>query len=225
MKILIEIPDTFVPEEGDAFDAVHAALEFFEIPSAMKVLPESETEVAATIETSDPPDVGNELEAAAFIRKASAMSTDDLDDWYEAHVGYRPSVDDPSLVGNPEHAYLIAETMCLHAHGPKGTYGDLCVMLEHLRTGSSDGRTDKYFPAPSGLLKRLSALPGKSLGHDFTKAARRLTYPYFELSKEQYVAVMALAGQSDVLLFDGVTQVTFGASGGKFGLMPLHDPI
>ena len=121
MKILIEIPDTFVPEEGDAFDAVHAALEFFEIPSAMKVLPESETEVAASIETSDPPDVGNELEAAAFIRKASAVSTDDVDDRYAAHVGYRPWVDDPRMVGKAEHADLIAETMGLHAQGTKGT--------------------------------------------------------------------------------------------------------
>lgn len=276
MKICIDIPDGFQPDEGDAFDAVHAALEHFEIPSLMKVLPANFDERLAFViriselkmwdysndtlehigeieppsegysdshcslmglisearelnETARRPvvrtDQGNEVAAAAFIQRASLMSTDELDDWYEAHVGYRLSEDDPSLVGKPEHAYLVAEAMCLHEHGPKGTYGDMCVMLEQLRTGGSDGRTDKYFPAPSGLLKRLSPLPGKVLESDFKKALQRLTYPYFELSKEQFDAVKGIAGDSDVLLFDGVTQVTFGESAGKFGLMPLHLPL
>jgi len=33
MKIIIDIPDDFVPEDGDAFEAVRSALEHFEIPS------------------------------------------------------------------------------------------------------------------------------------------------------------------------------------------------
>lgn len=231
MKILIEIADDFEPEEGDAFDAVFAALGHFDIPASLKVIPETpetpetEPKEATATDADDQPDDGNEVEAAAFIQRASAMSTDELDDWYEEHVGYRLSEDDPTLVGNPEHAYQVAEMMCLHAHGPKGTYGELCVQLEQLRSGTTDGRIDKYFPAPARLLKRLSPIPGKTLESNFTQAVKRLTYPYFELSKEQYEAVQALAGDSDVLLFDGVTQVTFGEMGGKFGLMPLYQPL
>jgi len=281
MKILIEVPDNFTLEEGDAFDAVQTALEHFDIPSAMLVVTDDaerkrfefaeqvanlkmwdysndspghfgectppsdgyddshsclmklieEARVltgqarSPIVKPDEPADNGNELVAASYLQQAMSMSTDELDDWYEQQVGYRPSQDDPALIGNPEHAYLIAETMCLREHGPKGTYGDLCVMLEQLRTGSTDGRHDKYFPAPVGLIKRLSQLPGKTLESDFKTAVRRLTYPYFELSQEQYEQVKALAGDSDVLLFDGTTQVTFGGAPGKFGLMPLFQPL
>lgn len=281
MKIVIEVPDEFALEEGDAFDAVQTALEHFGIPSVMLVVTEPDaskhsefvdriSELKMWDYSNDSPghfgecappsdgyddshsslmnlieearvltgkskrpivrsdaatDQGNEVLAASYLQRAMAMSTDDLDDWYENHVGYRPSEDDPKLIGNPEHAYLIAETMCLHVQGPKGTFGDLCVMLEQLRTGTTDGRHDKYFPAPVGLMKRLSQIPGKTLGSDFKKAVRRLTYPYFELSQQQYEEVKKLAGDSDVLLFDATTQVTFGCSGGKFGLMPLFEPV
>lgn len=280
MKILIEVPDDFALEEGDAFDAVQTALEHFDIPSTMVLVtaaqlkrqefadrvadlkmwdfsndspghfgecaPPSEgyddshcclmnlieeaRELTGKakrpiVKVDEPADGGGETVAAGYLQQAMSMSTDELDDWYEQHVGYRPSQDDPALVGNPEHAYLIAETMCLRAHGPKGSYGKLCVMLEQLRTGATDGRHDKYFPAPMGLIKRLSQLPGETLESDFTKAVRRLTYPYFELSKSQYEQVKALAGTSDVLLFDGTIQVTFGEASGKYGLMPLSQPL
>lgn len=80
-------------------------------------------------------DDGNEAKAATCIQKASAMSTDELDDWYEEHVGYRLSEEDPSLVGSPEHAYQVAEMMCLHAYGAEGPYDNLCAQLEQLRSG------------------------------------------------------------------------------------------
>lgn len=35
MKLIIEIPDDYEPEDGDAFDAVVAALEHFEIPASV----------------------------------------------------------------------------------------------------------------------------------------------------------------------------------------------
>lgn len=281
MKIVIDVPDEFALEEGDAFDAVKTALEHFEIPSAMVVVTEPDAtkytefvdriaelqkweysnDSAGHVGECEPPsdgyddshsclmnlieearelsgmskrpivtsdtteDQGNEVIAAAYLKQAMAMSTDELDDWYEQHVGYRASQDDPALIGSPEHAYLIAETMCLQDNGPQGTYGDLCVMLEQLRTGTTDGRRDKYFPAPIGLIKRLSPLQGKTLESDYRKAVQRLTYPYFELSREQYEEIQNLAGDSDVLLFDGTTQVTFGETAGKFGLMPLIHPL
>jgi hypothetical protein len=37
MQIIINISDDFVPEDGDAFDAVTAALEFAEIPATLVV--------------------------------------------------------------------------------------------------------------------------------------------------------------------------------------------
>lgn len=38
MKILIDVPDDFSLEEGDAFSAVQTALEHFEIPSTIRVV-------------------------------------------------------------------------------------------------------------------------------------------------------------------------------------------
>lgn len=40
IRILIEVPAEFVPLDGDAVDAVRDALEHFEIPGTLRVLPE-----------------------------------------------------------------------------------------------------------------------------------------------------------------------------------------
>ena len=37
-QIIIEVSEDFVPEEGDAFEAVMAALEHFEIPASLRIL-------------------------------------------------------------------------------------------------------------------------------------------------------------------------------------------
>lgn len=39
MKILLEVPDDFTLEEGDAFDAVQSALDHFSIPASMTLVP------------------------------------------------------------------------------------------------------------------------------------------------------------------------------------------
>lgn len=223
MQILIDIPDSFQAEEGSAFDAVHAALEHFNIPSTMRQL--------AVASSADTPPVDLDVAVAqAIIDVASSMSTDELDDWYDERVGYRPSADDPALVGDPEHAYLIAELMCLHAHGPKGPYVELCRLLADLRNGVSPAQGDaspRYvFPPPRNLLKRLTPVaPGKQLEMDYKAAFARVCYPFFELSKEQYVEISQMAGNSDVLLLDDTIQVTFAVSANQYRLMPLWNPL
>lgn len=49
MQILINVPDDFALEDGDAFDAVRDALEHFEIPSAIRVIPATEIAVQAFV--------------------------------------------------------------------------------------------------------------------------------------------------------------------------------
>lgn len=44
MKILIEIDDSYEPEEGDAFEAVACALNHFYIPSVMTEVKQIEPE-------------------------------------------------------------------------------------------------------------------------------------------------------------------------------------
>lgn len=223
MQILIDIPDSYEAEEGTAFDAVHAALEHFYIPATMRQL--------ATPSTNSEPPIDLDVAVAqAIINVAASLSTDELDDWYEERVGYRPSADDPSLVGDPEHAYLIAELMCLHAHGPKGPYVELCRLLADLRNDASPDQGDtsaRYvFPAPRNLLKRLTAVgAGKQLEKDYKTAFARVCYPFFELSKEQYAEISQMAGNSDVLLLDDTIQVTFAVSANQYRLMPLWNPL
>ena len=87
----------------------------------------------------------------------------------------------------------------------------------------SDGL--QTLPTPEGLFGRLTTLPGKHFREDFSTTVRRLRRPYFHLSKEDHDAVECLAGNSDVLLFDGTTQVTFGTADMGYALMPLSDPL
>lgn len=68
--------------------------------------------------------------AANFLAAVENLSTDQLDDWYEEHVGYRLSQDDPSLIGCPEHLYAVAEMMCLHACGEGEIYAELLELIE-----------------------------------------------------------------------------------------------
>lgn len=42
VRILIEIPADFVPDDGDAFDAVRDALDHFEIPAQLRVVTEQQ---------------------------------------------------------------------------------------------------------------------------------------------------------------------------------------
>lgn len=76
-------------------------------------------------------DLANPLVAAAkkYIDAVEPMSTDELDDWYEERVGYRLSVDDPSIVGTLKHNADVAEMMCLHEHGEGETYDALVYVL------------------------------------------------------------------------------------------------
>lgn len=78
---------------------------------------------------------------------------------------------------------------------------------------------------PRNLLGRLTPLKGKQFREDFKGIVSRLQRPYFRLSEQDYKAVKKLAGDSDVLLFDDKTQVTFGEADGGLALMPLYRPI
>lgn len=67
--------------------------------------------------------------AAFFLKEVESWTTDMLDDWYEKHVGYRLSVDDPSLVGSVRHGEAVAEMMCLHQFGEGAVYAELLRLL------------------------------------------------------------------------------------------------
>lgn len=130
MNILIVVPDNYAPEDGTAFDAVQSALEHFNIPSTMRQVSDTVALQAAV----EDPDV---TVAEALLKKVSNMSTDELDAWYVNNVGYSPSGEDPALVGNPEHVYLVAEMMCLHTHGAEGPYVELCRILSERRVAGT----------------------------------------------------------------------------------------
>jgi len=230
MKILIEVPDDYEPEEGDAFDAVRDALEFSNIPSSLMVItdpihPESTIDVGASATALEDDDF--EVAVPKYLQLTSNMSTDELDDWYEKHVGYRVSDDDPSLVGSPEHGYMVAEMMCLHANGEGHAYQNLLLRIDNLRSGRPESAVVQYCKAPPNILNRLKPVPNKSIGADFSTATRLLQYPYFEISMDEYNAVTTMAGSSntDILLLDGCLQVTFGQTGNKTALMPLSMPM
>lgn len=71
-------------------------------------------------------------EAKKYVAAVEPMTTEQLDDWYEEHVGYRLSEDDPSLVGKMEHAAQVAEMMCLHEHGEGEVHDALLSTLVQL---------------------------------------------------------------------------------------------
>ena len=78
---------------------------------------------------------------------------------------------------------------------------------------------------PRKLLGRLTPLKAKRFRGDFKAIVGRLQRPYYRLSAADYEAVKKLSGESDVLLFDGRTQVTFGEADGGLALMPLYRPL
>lgn len=63
---------------------------------------------AATQVTRSPLAVARECR-----ERAEAMTGDELDAWYEEHVGYRPSVDDP-FIRPAQHAEMVASSMFFH---------------------------------------------------------------------------------------------------------------
>ena len=78
---------------------------------------------------------------------------------------------------------------------------------------------------PDNLFDRLQPLADKHHKGDFTAFVSRLKRPYFRLSEEDYRKVKEMAGESDVLQFDGQTQVTWGDADSGFALMPLYLPL
>lgn len=78
---------------------------------------------------------------------------------------------------------------------------------------------------PANLLTRLTSLPGKSFKGDFKAFVSHLNRPYYRLSTDDYEAVKSASADSDVLLLDGKTQVTFGEADGGWALMPLRSPL
>lgn len=74
---------------------------------------------------------------------------------------------------------------------------------------------------PKNLFERLQPIAGKKNNGDFQSFSRRLQRPYYRLTEEDCAKVEALAGESDVLLLDGKTQVTWGDADGGKALMPL----
>ena len=78
---------------------------------------------------------------------------------------------------------------------------------------------------PNKLFERLQPLANKQHKGDFKAFVARLKRPYYRLSEEDCKTVEILAGDSDVLVLDGKTQVTWGTADGGFALMPLHTPL
>lgn len=62
---------------------------------------------------------GNPVQRMAntILDEAAKMTTDELDEWYLTHVGYRLSEDDPTIIGSSRHSTSVAEMMCLHRCG------------------------------------------------------------------------------------------------------------
>jgi hypothetical protein len=87
------------------------------------------------------------------------------------------------------------------------------------------GLNPMMLATPAKLLTRLTSLPGKNFSGDFKEMVSRLERPYYRLSEQDYEAVKAASGSSDVLLFDGKTQVTFGTADNGWALMPLERPL
>jgi len=77
---------------------------------------------------------------------------------------------------------------------------------------------------PRDLAKRLSAAPGKRLPTDFKRAVALLKRPYYRLDDAAFRTVLAVAGDSDIVLLDG-KQMTYGDADGEKALMPLAKEI
>ena len=52
--------------------------------------------------------------ARRCAERTAGLTTKDLDDWYEEHVGYRLLEDDPAM-GAPEHLAMVAAAMFYHS--------------------------------------------------------------------------------------------------------------
>lgn len=78
---------------------------------------------------------------------------------------------------------------------------------------------------PKKLFERLQSIPNKNHKGDFKTFVARLNRPCYRLSADDCTKVELKAGGSDVLLFDGTTQVTWGYADGGMALMPLRTPL
>lgn len=78
-------------------------------------------------------------------------------------------------------------------------------------------------PASQGISSRLAPIPGIELPNDFFSAVQSVRRPYTVISEAEYALVVAMAREkdTDVLLLDGLTQVTFGTADSGYALMPL----
>lgn len=64
-----------------------------------------------------------------FLEQVIEMPTEALDDWYERNVGYRLSVDDPTLLEMDAHKHQVAEMMLLHQFGEGDVHASFLGML------------------------------------------------------------------------------------------------
>lgn len=78
--------------------------------------------------------------------------------------------------------------------------------------------------APRNLARRLSTGPMKDLHGDFQNVVRSLKRPYLKLSDAQLQAIQRIARESDTVLFDGKTLMTYGEADGGYALMPISQP-
>lgn len=88
-----------------------------------------------------------------------------------------------------------------------------------------DWITEPLLPAPMNVLQRLIPLNNRHLPNNYSACARRFRRPYYRVSDAEYTAIERLAGKAEVLLLDGVVQVTWGNADGGKALIPLGEPL
>ena len=72
----------------------------------------------------------------------------------------------------------------------------------------------------ASFIAKLSQCPGKRLPKDFRAAIRMLERPYIGITEAEYAVVEKVAGDSDIVFFDG-RPVTYGNADGGWALMPI----
>ena len=86
-------------------------------------------------------------------------------------------------------------------------------------------KSPRFVPAPQPLSNRLTPLPGKVDPKGRESLMKRVHAPFYRITEHQYEQIVKAAGNSDVMLFEGLQQVTFGEVAGQYALMPLHRPL
>lgn len=67
------------------------------------------------------------LDIYNIITTVECLTATQLDDWYEKHVGYRPS--DEDVLSPRQHAVIVASMMLHHVRGVDNAYADDGVAL------------------------------------------------------------------------------------------------